>query len=61
MITFTDAKYLKHSGNEIDVKVTIRIIDGFPTIYIRDHELSDFKQALRLLQRIALEELTPKA
>lgn len=57
MIRTPEAKYLKHAGNEMDVKVTIRIVDGFPMIYIRDYEFFGFQQALKCLQRIAADEV----
>lgn len=56
-ISYNDAKYLKHSGRLIDVKVSIAIIDRVVYIHIRDYEFVDFKSALQCLQRIANEEL----
>lgn len=57
MISFVDAKYLKHAGAQIDVKVTIRTIDGVTMIYMRDLAFTNFQSALRYLRRIAEEEM----
>lgn len=56
-LTTPQARYLKHSGNLIDVKVTIRIVDNEPVIYIRDSEIRSFSQAIGYLQRIVESEM----
>lgn len=60
MIGYIQAKYLKHVGNEIDVKVTIRKVDGDVVIYIRDSEFFSFQSALKYLQQIVTNELIGK-
>lgn len=57
MITFTNAKYLKHAGDQMDVKVTIRQVEGQTAIFIRDFEFFSFEDALKCLQRIGTEEM----
>lgn len=57
-MTYTEAKYLKHAGDVINVKVTIKIVDKQPAIYIRDLEIYSFKQALEYLRHIADTELS---
>lgn len=56
-MNYREARYLKHMGQLIDVKVTIKIRDKQPVIYIRDLELYSFTQARMYLQSIAETEL----
>jgi len=51
--------YLKHSGMELDVKITIRKLDnGQIIICIRDSEFKSIGKALRYLQHIAETEFS---
>ncbi len=54
------AHYLKHAGSQIDVKVSIRMIDDQMVIYIRDSEFYSFESALKYLQAIASHEMPLK-
>lgn len=54
-ITFAQAKYLKHAGNQIDVKVTAHTRDGIVCLHIRDFEFETFEGALRFLQEASRE------
>ncbi len=56
-ITLPEAIYLKHVGADNDVKITIRIINEFPVIYIRDLEVRTFGRALVHLQHIVENEI----
>jgi hypothetical protein len=56
-ITLPEAIYLKHSGTINDIKVTIRIVDKFPVIFIRDLEVRTFGRALVHLQHIVENEI----
>jgi hypothetical protein len=56
MSRYLNLKYLKHCGELIGVKVTIRIVDGYPMIYIRDLEFTDYNRALQYLRHIAESE-----
>lgn len=56
MINTIQARYLKHEGENLDVKVSIREVAGHAMIYIRDFEFADFNSALRCLQRIGEQE-----
>lgn len=56
-LSISQARYLKHSGKEIDVKVTIKIRAGSPVIYIRDFEFFTFHKALLFLRHIVETEL----
>lgn len=55
-----EARYLKHSGDLIDVKVSIKIVGNDVVIYIRDSEFIDFKKALAYLRHIAENEIVPE-
>lgn len=60
-ISYREAKYLKHCGRLMDVKVTIRPFYGQTSIFIRDYMFSTFEQSLRCLQHIATTELAGTA
>lgn len=57
-ITYHEAKYLKHVGQENDVKVSLKIIEKQPFLYIRDQEFSAFARALVCLQHIVENEMS---
>ncbi len=57
MISYIDGKYLKHAGDQMDVKVSIRQVGEDVAICIRDQEFFSFQSALMCLQRIANEEM----
>lgn len=50
VMSIANAMHLKHSGNLVDIKVTIRIIRGAVTVCMRDLEFRDFDKALKFLQ-----------
>lgn len=52
-ITSNEARYLKHSGKEIDVKVSIGIVKGQPVIWICDSEFWTVGAALTCLRHIS--------
>jgi len=52
-ITSQEAIYLKSAAKHQNVKVTVRIKDGFPFIYIRDTEFKNFRDAMAYLRRDA--------
>jgi hypothetical protein len=58
MITYLEAKYLKHSGEQIDTKVTICTLNGEVRLHIGDFEFDDFNKARKHLQHIG-ETLAP--
>ena len=58
MSTYMDSVYLKHSGRQLDVKVSIKKVEGKLRIHIRDMELSDHKKALAYLRYIAETEFS---
>jgi hypothetical protein len=57
VINFIEAKYLKHVGNQMDVKVSIAYVDGNITLNIRDREFTDAAKVRAYLRRIGEEEL----
>lgn len=59
MINYAETKYLKHEASLIDIKVTIRTLNGEPRIFIRDSEFTDTKKAMAYVRRIAEKELAP--
>lgn len=59
-MTYQDASYLKHSGEKIDIKITIKKIGNEPVIYIRDLEFNSFQRALEYLRYVAEAELQVK-
>lgn len=56
-ITTPNVRYLKHAGQEIDVKVTFKIVNGEPVLYIRDGEFFTFEHALTFLKHIVETEI----
>jgi len=56
-MTYQDAVYLKHAGETLDVKVTIKNIIGIPLIYMRDFEFNSFKKALNFLRYVSETEM----
>lgn len=60
MTRYLNLRYLKQCGEKMDIKVTIRIVDKCPMIYIRDFEFSTFQEALQYLTQIANSELIPQ-
>lgn len=51
-MNYIEARHLKHSGSLIDIKVSIKCVDGQAIICIRDYEFNDYKQALKYLRYI---------
>ena len=51
-ITYTEAKYLKHEGSVMDIKVTICTLNGEVKLNIGDFEYFEFRPALRHLQQL---------
>jgi len=49
-ITFAEAKYLKHAGKIIDIKVSLHIINDIPTICVMDYEFQSFRKVLAFLR-----------
>lgn len=58
-LTFAQAKYLKHAGSLVDVKVTLRPTDDGVEIYIRDFVFYSFQSVIRFLQHVAQTEIAP--
>lgn len=58
-MNYSNAVYLKHAGNTLDVKVSIRKVDGVYHIYMRDFEFFSFQSALQYLRHISETELAP--
>lgn len=56
-MNYIEAKYLKHCGANIDVKVSFRIIDGEMVVCMRDFEFKDFSKALNYLQFVQKNEI----
>ena len=54
---YFEAKYLKHVGETLDVKITIKIIDKDVLICIRDYEFSSTDSAMKYLRAIADNEM----
>lgn len=52
-ITTPQAVYLKHAGDLLNAKVTIKILGGLPVIDIGDFEFDSFRRALIFLQHIS--------
>lgn len=52
-MTFIEAKYLKHVAETLDIKLTIRIIDGEAVACIMDEEYRIFEKARARLEREA--------
>lgn len=49
-ITYAEAKYLKHAGKIIDIKVSVHVISNVPTICIMDFEFISFQKVLAFLR-----------
>lgn len=56
-ISYVEARYLKHAGKKIQVKVCFARTDDGIEIHIRDSVLYSFAQALQRLRHIAEDEL----
>jgi len=56
-MNYIEARYLKHCGKKIQVKVSIQTIDGRLEIHIRDSVFYDFRKAMHYLRFIAETEL----
>lgn len=59
-LTYPQAKYLKHAGSELDVKVTLKPTkEGEVEIYMRDFVFCTFQSALHFLRHVASTEIAP--
>lgn len=56
-ISYVQAKYLKHAGKQIQVKVCFERTDDGIEIHIRDSVLYSFNKAIQRLRHIAEDEL----
>ena len=53
---YLDVKYLKHCGDQMDVKVSVSTLNDEVRIFIHDFEFTDTGAALKYLQRFAEEQ-----
>jgi hypothetical protein len=58
-ITSQEAKYLKHAGKLIDVKVSFIIRDGKPVAHVQDYEFYTFASVLSFLRFASLMTCAP--
>ncbi len=56
-LLYSNIKYLKHEGRINEVKVSVRMMNREPIIFIRDQEFTACKKALVCLQHIVETEM----